>query len=68
MTCEALFYISEQAKNCISNPPSGEGCEICVPTIFSNHPYLIMVVGILLSFIFLYVIVRLITATLKVKE
>jgi len=29
MTCK-IGYISEQAKNCIPNPPWGEGCEICV--------------------------------------
>jgi len=29
MTC-AIGYSSELARNCIANPPWGEGCEICV--------------------------------------
>ena len=58
MTCNILEgYVSETAKNCVANPPWGEGCEICVKSPFFNIYFLtilcLLIIGIGLCILYL---------------
>ena len=58
MTCNILEgYVSETAKNCIANPPWGEGCEICVKAI-SPIQFTILIFGCIIILSLIYVIFK----------